>query len=94
MSRYVNEAFAFDFATDMGEARQALYLLQQEREVDAQYERHMNPLALEASDLDAVGWDTDPMGGTWFHCEHGVKSFLDACRVEANKVSPAVLEIF
>ena len=48
----------------------------------------MNPIGLVASDLLAVGWDTDA-SGTWQHERHGAGlSFLQATKAEANTISP------
>ena len=97
MSRYSNEALDLDLIRedDMEDARRLQADMERERDVDAQaeameaqYVSHMNPLGLIAGDLVAVGWDSDPFGGTWFHCDHGSQSFLGACRIEADRVSP------
>lgn len=96
MSRYANEAHNLDLVRedDLFEATFTLHALRLENDVDAQFERHMNPLKLEPSDLTAVGWDLDVLGDSWFHCNHGVKSFLDATRIEADKVDLTVPEVF
>jgi len=48
-----------------------------------------NPLGLVASDLVAVGWESD--GVTWSHDEHGCgHSFYTATSVEASKVGECV----
>jgi len=54
-----------------------------ERDPDAEYAAHANPLGLNASDLVAVGWDSN--GKTWVHGKiEGEHDFFTATRVEAH----------
>lgn len=62
--------------------------------VESQYAAHMNPLALVASDLVSVGWESDPLGENWTHEDHGQVSFMDATRIEANKLGSTFPENF
>jgi hypothetical protein len=55
-------------------------------DADACEARMQNPLALTASDLVAVGWDS-PDGSTWNHKDHGNgHGFYTATSVEASKL--------
>jgi len=98
MSRLANEALNFQYDDDMEDAARELAEMQREHEerdggrpsenLVGLRSSHLNPLGLVAGDLTAVGWDSDNTGTSWMHADHGAHSFLGACRIEANKVSP------
>ena len=104
MSRLANEALddpTFDFRAedDMFDAACELGRLRAQadaNDVEIQHVQAMNPLGLVASDLEAVGWDSDETAQTWHHAKHGAHTFLGACRIEANVVygDPAEVEDF
>lgn len=57
-------------------------------DVEAQYASHMNRVGLTASDLVAVGWDSDK-GNCWTNERHGGEhTYLDACKIEADRIDP------
>ena len=87
MTTQTSEAFDFRREDDMEDARREAGRLEAQAEAndtDTQHVAMMNPLGLVASDLMAVGWDSDATGQTWFRKDHGACTFLEATHKEAN----------